>query len=158
MSDAEAKPPPAGMSTLSPHLVCRGAANAIEFYKNAFGAVEMFRLTGADGRLVHASIQIYGSSVMLVDEMPECGARSPQALGGTPVTLHLMVSNVDQLFEQAIDAGATVKMPVADMFWGDRYGVIEDPFGHHWSIATHLRDMTADEIKEAMETAMPVTS
>jgi len=117
--------------------------------------VEMFRLAGNGGKLMHASLQIFGSSVMLVDEAPEWGALSPLALGGTPVTIHLFVDDVDAVFERAVGAGATVKMPVADMFWGDRYGVIQDPYGHSWSIATHLRDMTAQEIENAMKAAKP---
>ena len=136
---------------VTPHLVCAGAAKAIEFYKKAFGAVERMRLPGKDGRLMHGAIEIGGATVMLVDEMPEWGALSPKALKGTPVTIHLYVDDVDAFFQRAVEAGATVKMPVADMFWGDRYGVIVDPFGHNWSIATHLRDMTADEIQRAMK-------
>ncbi len=142
-------------SALSPHLVCAGAADAIEFYKKAFGAVEMMRLPGKDGKLIHACVEVNGSPVMLVDENPQWGALSPRALKGTPVTIHLNVEDVDTFVERAVKAGATVKMPVADMFWGDRYGVIEDPFGHHWSVATHLRDMSVDEIQEAMRCAMP---
>jgi PhnB protein len=146
---------PEGMHTLSPHLVCAGAAEAIEFYKKAFGAIEMVRLPGKDGKLMHAAILICGSSVMLVDEAPEWGALSPKSLKGTPVTIHLFVDDVDAFVERAVGAGATVKMPVADMFWGDRYGVIEDPFGHSWSVATHLRDLSEQELQEAMRRAMP---
>ncbi len=142
-------------SALSPHLVCAGAADAIEFYKKAFGAVEMMRLPANDGKLMHACVEVNGSPVMLVDENPQWGALSPRALKGTPVTIHLNVGDVDAFVERAVKAGATVKMPVTDMFWGDRYGVIEDPFGHHWSVATHLRDMSVEEIREAMRNAMP---
>jgi len=138
-----------------PHLVCAGAAAAIAFYKKAFGAVEMMRLPGKGGKLMHAAIQIGGATIMLVDEMPEWGALSPKSLNGTPVTIHLYVDDVDSFVERASKAGATVKMPVADMFWGDRYGVIVDPFGHSWSIATHLRDMNAEEIQEAMQNMTP---
>jgi len=138
-----------------PHLVCAGAADAIEFYKRAFGAVETFRLPGKDGKLMHAAVQIGRAEIMLVDEMPEWGALSPKSLNGTPVTIHLYVDDVDAFFERAVAAGATVKMPVADMFWGDRYGVIHDPFGHSWSIATHIRDMTAEEVQEALQNLPP---
>lgn len=127
---------PEGMSFLSPHLVCAGAADAIEFYKRAFDATEMMRLPGRDGKLAHAAISILGCSVMLVDEDLDYGMISPKTLGGTPVTIHIGVSDVDAAVAQAVAAGAVVTMPVADMFWGDRYGVIQDPFGHLWSIAT----------------------
>jgi PhnB protein len=136
---------------LMPHLVCAGAAKAIDFYKKAFGATELMRLPGKDGKLMHASVDINGACVMLVDEMREWGALSPRSLKGTPVTVHLNVDDVDAVFKRAVKAGATAIMPVADMFWGDRYGVIEDPFGHRWSIATHQRDMTPQEIKAAMK-------
>ena len=145
---------PAVAQTLMPHLVCAGAAKAIAFYKKAFGAKEMMRLAGKDGKLIHAAVEINGARVMLVDEMREWGALSPKALNGTPVTVHLYVDDVDKVFKRAVKAGATSIMPVADMFWGDRYGVIEDPFGHRWSLATHLRDMTAKEIQKAMPKEM----
>ncbi len=138
------------LQAVTPHLVCAGAADAIEFYKQAFGAVEMTRRPGKDGRLMHASIKIGEASVMLVDEMLEWGALSPKSLNGTPVTIHLYVDDVDAFVDRAVKAGATLKMPVADTFWGDRYGVIHDPFGHSWSVATRLRDMTAEEIEQAM--------
>jgi uncharacterized glyoxalase superfamily protein PhnB len=138
------------LQAVTPHLVCGGAADAVEFYKKAFGAVEMMRLPGKDGKLMHASVQIGGATVMLVDEVPQWGNLSPKSLKGTPVTIHLYVDDVDAFVDRAVRAGATLKMPVADMFWGDRYGVIVDPFGHSWSIATHQRDLSADEIREAM--------
>jgi uncharacterized glyoxalase superfamily protein PhnB len=134
--------------------VCRDAAKAIDFYKKAFGAEEMMRLPAPDGRLMHGAVRINGAMVMLVDEMPEHGCLSPLSLKGSPVTVHLNVDDVDKFFARAVKAGATVRMPVADMFWGDRYGIVQDPFGHGWSIATHKRDMTPKEIKKAMETAM----
>jgi uncharacterized glyoxalase superfamily protein PhnB len=143
------------LQAIVPHLVCAGAADAIEFYKKAFGAVEMMRLPGKDGRLMHGSIEIGGARVMLVDEMPEWGALSPESLKGTPVTVHLYVDDVDAFVDRAVKAGVTLKMPVADMFWGDRYGVIVDPFGHNWSVATHQRDMTVEEIQEAMKHMPP---
>lgn len=141
---------PSDMHAVTPHLVCAGAAKAIEFYRKAFGAEEEARLPGPDGRLMHALIRINGSAVMLVDEMPEWGALGPKALKGSPVTLHLYVDDVDSFVRHAVDAGAKVTMPVADMFWGDRYGKLEDPFGHQWSVATHLRDVSPEEAQEAM--------
>jgi PhnB protein len=145
---------PSCMRSITPHLICAGAADAIEFYKKAFGAEEMMRLPGPDGRLMHAAVRIGDSMVMLVDEMPEWGALGPKALKGSPVTIHLMVDNVDEVYARAIAAGASAKMPVADMFWGDRYGQVVDPFGHVWSIATHVRDLTPEEILEAGRAAM----
>jgi uncharacterized glyoxalase superfamily protein PhnB len=139
------------MHTVTPHLVCAGAADAIEFYKKAFGAVEGGRLPGPNGRLMHAMIRIGDSVVMLVDEMPEWGALGPKALKGSPVTIHLYVEDVDAVVKRAVDAGAKVTMPVADQFWGDRYGKLEDPFGHHWSVATHLRELSAEEMQQAMK-------
>jgi PhnB protein len=143
-----------GVSKLSPHLVIDGAANAIEFYKKAFGAKELMRLAGQDGKMMHACVSINDSSVMLVDENREWKALGPKTLGGTPVTIHLMVDNVDRSFAQAVAAGAKVVMPVEDAFWGDRYGIVEDPFGHQWSMATTTKVMTEDEIKAAAEKAM----
>ncbi|MGA2128200.1 MAG: VOC family protein [Xanthobacteraceae bacterium] len=150
MSTSKAKPIPDGMHTVTPHLVCAGAAEAIAFYQKAFGAVEVMRMPGPDGKLMHASVRIGDSAVMLVDEMPEHGALGPKALKGSPVTIHLSVEDVDAFVSRAVAAGAKVTMPVADMFWGDRYGRIEDPFGHHWSIATHIRDMSPEEMQQAM--------
>jgi uncharacterized glyoxalase superfamily protein PhnB len=148
---AQVKPIPEGMRSITPHLICAGAANAIEFYKNAFGAVEVARLPGPQGRLMHAMIRIGDSSVMLVDEMPEWGALGPKALKGSPVTIHLYVPDVDAVVGRAVKAGAKVTMPVEDQFWGDRYGKLEDPFGHHWSVATHVRDVSPQEMQQAMQ-------
>ena len=145
------KPIPQGMHSVTPHLVCAGAAKAIEFYKKAFGAEEGGRLPGPDGRLMHAMIRIGDSAVMLVDEMPEWGSLGPKALKGTPVTIHLYVEDADAFVARAAQAGAKVTMPVAEQFWGDRYGKVEDPFGHHWSVATHVRDVTPEEMKKAMQ-------
>jgi uncharacterized glyoxalase superfamily protein PhnB len=150
MSTPAVKAIPEGMHALTPHLVCAGAADAIEFYKKAFNAVELVRLPGPQGRLMHASLRIGDSTLMLVDEMPEHGALGPKALKGSPVTIHLYVENADATVEQAVAAGAKVTMPVADMFWGDRYGQLEDPFGHRWSVGTHKRDVTPEEMQEAM--------
>ncbi|MBA3895552.1 MAG: VOC family protein [Sphingomonadaceae bacterium] len=140
---------------VAPHLVCDGAADAIEFYKKAFGAEEMTRLPGPDGRLMHAALKLNGAIVMLVDENKTYGMLGPKALGGTPVTIHLNVPDVDAATERAVAAGAEVTMPVADMFWGDRYGQIKDPFGHSWSIATPLRaaPLTEAELQEAAKRA-----
>lgn len=138
------------MPTVTPHLVVAGASKAIEFYTKAFGAEEMMRLEGPDGSMWHASILIGGSPVMLVDEMPGMGSLGPKALKGTTVTIHLNVPDADAAIKRATKAGAKVLMPAADMFWGDRYGVIEDPFGHKWSIATHVKAMSVEQIKAAM--------
>jgi uncharacterized glyoxalase superfamily protein PhnB len=137
---------------LAPHITCRGAAKAIDFYKKAFDAKELMRLPGPAGKLMHGAIEINGAVVMLTDEWPEHGGFSPLALKGTPVTIHLNVDDVDKWFKRAVKAGATVRMPVADMFWGDRYGILTDPFGHSWSIATHQKDMTMAQIQDAMDT------
>src|SRR5258706_6869090 len=139
------------MHGVRPHLICAGAAAAIGFYKKAFNAVEAGRLPGPKGKIMHAMIRINGSAVMLVDEMPEWGALGPKSLKGSPVTIHLYVEDVDAVVKQAVAAGAKITMPVDDMFWGDRYGKLEDPFGHHWSVATHKRDVTPQEMKEAMQ-------
>lgn len=138
------------MPTVTPHLVVAGAAKAIEFYEKAFGAEEITRLEGPGGTMWHACVVIGGSPVMLVDEMPEWGSLGPKALKGSPVTIHLNVPDADAFVERAVKAGATVAMPVGDAFWGDRYGQIIDPFGHKWSVATHIKDMTVEEIKAAM--------
>jgi PhnB protein len=151
MSRPQVKPVPDGMHTVTPHLTCAGAADAIEFYKKAFNATEMGRLSGPQGKLIHASIRIGDSAVMLVDEFPDWGNLGPKSLNGSPVTIHLYVEDVDAAFERAIGAGAKITMPLEDTFWGDRYGVLEDPFGHHWSLATHIRDMTREEIQQAAQ-------
>jgi PhnB protein len=151
MTEPQVKPVPDGMHTVTPHLTCVGAADAIEFYKKAFDAVEMARVPGPQGKLMHASIRSGDSAVMLVDEFPDCGNLGPQSLKGSPVTIHLYVEDVDATFERAIDAGAKTTMPPEDMFWGDRYGALEAPFGHHWSLATHVRDMTPQEIQQAAQ-------
>lgn len=147
----EIKAIPDGMHSVTPHLVCAGAAEAIEFYKKAFNATELRRMTGPNGKLMHASIRIGDSTVMLVDEMPEHGALGPKSLKGSPVTIHLYVEDADAFAAQAVHAGAKITMPVTDMFWGDRYGQIEDPFGHRWSIATHVRDVPPEDWPKAME-------
>jgi PhnB protein len=153
MSTSNVKPVEDGMHTVTAHLVVGGAADAIEWYKKAFGAEEIMRMPGPDGKLWHAMIRIGDSTVMLADEFPDFGSVGPKTLKGSPVTLHLSVENVDAQFKRAVDAGATVKMELADMFWGDRYAQVEDPFGHHWSMATHIRDVSPDEMVKAMQQA-----
>ena len=141
------KPIPSGFHTLTPHLVIKGASKAIEFYKNAFGAEELCRMPGPDGKsIMHADLKIGDSHLMLVDEFPEMDCRGPQSIGGTSVTIHMYVEDVDAAFGKAVAAGAQVKMPLADMFWGDRYGLLTDPFGHAWSLASNKEDLTAEEI------------
>jgi PhnB protein len=151
MSESAVKAIPDGMHSLTPHLVCAGAAEAIEFYKKAFGAVEQMRVPTPDGKLMHASVKIGDSVLMLMDEMPNYGALGPNALKGSPVTIHLAAEDVDALIERAVAAGAKLVMPAADMFWGDRYGQVDDPFGHHWSIATHIRDVSPQEMQQAIQ-------
>ena len=141
---------PDGMKGLIPHLVCADASAAIDFYVRAFDAVELTRMPGPNGKLMHAMLMIGGSALMLVDEMPQYGVLSPTSLNGTPVTVHRYVDDVDAAIARAMEAGATVTMPAADMFWGDRYGVVQDPSGHKWSLATHLRDVSADEMQAAV--------
>jgi PhnB protein len=141
---------------VSPHLVVDDAAAAIDFYVKAFDATEMGRVPGPDGRLVHAAVRINGSLVMLADDFPEmCGGKSmtPKSLGGTPVTIHLTVTDVDAKFQRALDAGATQVTELADQFWGDRYGVVADPFGHQWSLGQPVREVTPEEIQAAMSGA-----
>jgi uncharacterized glyoxalase superfamily protein PhnB len=150
MTKTSAQPIPSGMHSLTPHLVCADAAAAMEFYKAAFGAVELVRLPGPSGKLMHGSVRIGDSVLMLVDEVPEWGTLGPKSLKGSPVTVHLYVTDVDAAVARAVAAGAKVTMPVADMFWGDRYGTLEDPFGHRWSVATHVRDTTPEEMQQAM--------
>jgi PhnB protein len=144
---------PDGMHTVTPHLICKGAADAIDFYKRAFNATELSRLPGPDGRLMHAMIRIGNSAVMLIDEMPEWGSLGPTSLKGSPVVIHLYVDDVDAVAAQAVRAGGKTTLPVSDMFWGDRYGQIEDPFGHRWSIATHVRDVAPGDMQKAMQQA-----
>ena len=146
-----AKAIPDGYTTVTPFLNIKGAAEAMDFYKKAFGAEEQVRMPGPDGRLMHAAVKIGDSTVMLADEMPEWGSLGPTSLKGSPVTIHLYVEDADRFVERAAKAGAKVTMPVSEQFWGDRYGKIEDPFGHHWSVATHVRDVTPEDMKKAMK-------
>lgn len=146
---------PEGFSAVTPHIAIKGAREALEFYKKAFGAEERFMLPGPDGRVMHAEMTIGGSIVMLAEEYSECpGPRSPQTLGGTTFSLHLYFENVDEAFDRAVKAGAEVTMPLENMFWGDRYGRIRDPFGHEWSLAQHISDPTPEEMQAAMNAMM----
>ncbi len=137
-------PIPAGYHSVTPYLIVDGAAKAIDFYQRAFGATELLRLPGPDGKLMHAEVKIGDSPVMLADETENY--RGPKALGGTAVSLMIYVTDVDKIFAQALAAGATAQRPVADQFYGDRMGTLTDPFGHVWSIATHVEDLTPEEI------------
>ena len=147
------QPIPEGMHSVTPHLVCAGAAGAIDFYVKAFNAREDFRLPGPQGKLLHAMITIGDSHVMLTDEFPDWGSIGPKTLRGSPVTIHIYVADVDAFVAQAVAAGAKITMPIEDMFWGDRYGKVEDPFGHQWSIATHIRDVDSAELHKVMQKA-----
>jgi PhnB protein len=147
----KAPPIPDGYHTVTAYLIIKDAARAIDFYKQAFGAAELGRMAGPDGRIGHAEIKIGDSPVMLADEFPEMGYRSPQMLGGTPVSLLLYVPDVDALFNQAVAAGATVVRPVKDQFYGDRSGTLADPFGHVWTIATHKEDVSLEEVQRRFE-------
>lgn len=151
MNEDNVQAVPPGMHSLTPHLVCANAAAAIDFYRQAFGAEEIMRLPMPDGKLGHAMLRIGDSMLMLADEFPQWESHSPATLRGSPVTIHLAVPDVDATFEQAVAAGATARIAPADMFWGDRYGVLVDPFGHHWSVATLVRDVPVEEMRAEME-------
>ena len=140
------KPIPDGYHIVTPYIICKNAAEAIEYYKSAFGAIERMRLASPDGKIAHAEIEIGDSPVMLADEFPEMGCLSPASVGGSPVSLMIYVEDVDARFEQAVNAGAEVMRPVQDQFYGDRSGMLKDPFGHVWSIATHTEDVPEEEI------------
>jgi len=142
------KPIPEGYHTATPYLYIKGAARAIEFYKQAFGATEMVRMPGPNGTVGHAEIKIGDSPIMLADERPEIGARSPETIGGSPVSILLYVEDVDGVFNKAVAAGAKVLRPVQDQFYGDRTGGVSDPFGHLWYIATHKEDVSPEEMRK----------
>jgi len=144
---------PQGYHTITPSLTIRDAARAIEFYQRAFGAEVRGIAKTDDGKILHAEIRIGDSIVMINDEFPEFGALSPQSTGGTGVTLHIYLENVDAAFSRALSAGASVKMPLMDAFWGDRYGKLGDPFGHSWSMATHILDLSPEEMRKAQDEA-----
>jgi PhnB protein len=147
-----AKVIPEGYHSINPYLVVRNAARAIDFYKKAFGAEERFRMQGPDGKsIVHADLKIGDSTFMLAEESAEMKAHSPESIGGSPVSMYVYVKDVDAVFNQAVSAGATVLNPVKDQFYGDRSGYLRDPFGHLWSIATHKKDLSPDELRKAGE-------
>jgi PhnB protein len=150
----QARPIPKGFHSVTPYLTLNGAARALDFYKRAFGAQEVMRMDGPGGKIGHAEIKIGDSAIMLADEMPGSGSKSPQSLGGTTGGIFLYVENADAVFEQAVSAGAQVEAPLADMFWGDRYGRLKDPFGHSWSVATHKEDVAPAEMSKRMQQAM----
>jgi uncharacterized glyoxalase superfamily protein PhnB len=144
------KPIPDGYHTITASLIVKDADNAIEFYKKAFGAQELYRFLGPDGKtIMHAELKIGDSRIMLSEEAPQMNCRSPQSLGGTGIHIFMYVDDADTTFNKAVAAGAKSTMPMVDMFWGDRFGTIEDPFGHVWGIATHKKDMSMEEINKA---------
>ena len=142
------KPIPDGYHTFTPYLIVSDGARAIEFYKQAFGATEKLRLAGPDGRIMHAEIQIGDSVIMLASECPEMGAKSPEKFGGSPVMLHLYVPDVDATYAKALATGAKTQRPVQNQFYGDRSGMLTDPFGHSWNVSTHIEDVTPEEINK----------
>jgi PhnB protein len=148
------KPIPEGYHTLSPYIAVGDAARAIEYYAKAFGARELYRMEAPGGRVGHAELEIGDSRFMLSDPMPQASVRPPKELGGTSASMFMYVEDVDAVVKQAVDAGATITMEVADQFWGDRFGTITDPFGHVWSIATHVEDVPPEEMAERARTAM----
>jgi len=148
---SQVKPIPQGFHTATPYLTLNDAARAIDFYKRAFGAQEVMRMNGPGGKIGHAEIKIGDSIIMLADEMPGSGSRSPQSLSGTTAGIFLYVENADAVFNQAVSAGAKVEAPLADMFWGDRFGSLKDPFGHSWSVATHKEDVAPAEMSKRMQ-------
>jgi PhnB protein len=151
----QVKPVPSGYHTVTPYLTLSNAASAIDFYKRAFGATEIFRMNGPDGKIGHAEIKIGDSMRMLGDESPRSEGRSPQSLGGSTAGIFLYVEDVDTVFDAAVKAGAKVQQPLTNMFWGDRYGKLSDPFGHHWALATHVEDVAPEEMEKRMRAAMP---
>jgi PhnB protein len=145
---------PDGYHSITPYLIVKGAADAIDFYKRVFGATELMRMAGPDGRIGHAEIRIGDSTIMLADEHPEMGYRSPQSLGGAGVSLMAYVERVDEIFKRAVASGAKELQPVKDQFYGDRSGTLQDPFGHTWTIATHIEDISPDEMRRRAEKFM----
>jgi PhnB protein len=150
----KAQPIPKGYHSITPYLVVKDAKKAIDYYKRAFGAQEIMQMDGPEGKIAHAEIKIGDSMLMLSDEMPGSGNRSPASLGGSPVGIMLYVENVDNVFKQAVTAGAKADQQPTDMFWGDRYGKLTDPFGHTWSLATHVEDVAPEEMKKRMKDAI----
>jgi PhnB protein len=154
----QVKPIPDGYHSVQPYLIVKGASQAIDFYTRAFGAQEIMRMPGPDGVIMHAEIRIGDSVVMLSDEMPQAAGKSPKTLGGTSAGLMVYVENIDQVYKQAVAAGATATAPPTDMFWGDRFGKLMDPFGHDWALATHVEDVTPEEVEKRMANAVPQTA
>ncbi|HEY9789103.1 MAG TPA: VOC family protein [Candidatus Obscuribacterales bacterium] len=153
------KPVPDHMHTINVYLTVKNAPEAIEWYKKAFNATEHHRSLGPDGKSVmHCELRVGDSTFMLSDEFPEMSCKSPQTLGGTPMAMFMYVDNVDQVFENVTKAGAKVTMPLGDMFWGDRYGQVVDPYGHKWGIATHKEDLTPEQVKQRQEQFMKQTA
>ena len=146
-------PIPEGYHSVTPYLIIRGAADAIEFYKKAFGAIELFRFPGPDGKIGHAEMQVGNSRIMLADEYPDMGYNGPQTLGGSPIALMIYLADVDAVFNRAVEAGATVKEPLQDKFYGDRIGTVVDPFGHRWHLATHQEDVSMEEMERRAKAA-----
>ena len=147
-------PIPDGFHSITPNLIIKDASKAIDWYKQALGANELYRMPGPDGRIMHAEIKIGDAVVMITDEMPEMGGKGPQTLGGTPVSLMIYCEDCDALFNRAVGAGASVRMPLEDAFWGDRWGMVTDPFGHVWAIATRKKNLSVPEMKRAMDEFM----
>src|SRR5208337_3014425 len=145
---------PKGYNSVTPYLVIKGAAKAIEYYKNVFGATEIHRMASPDGRVGHAELQIGTSRIMLADENPQMGARSAESIGASPVSLYVYLPDCDKVVEKAVAEGAKILKPVQDQFYGDRSGFIQDPFGHLWGVATHIEDVSAEEMKERMKKVM----
>ena len=149
------KPIPDGYHSVTPYLIIKGAADAIEFYKRVFGATELMRVPGPGGAVMHAEIKIGDSIIMLADEFPDMDALSPKTIGGSPVGLMLYLPNVDEVFHRAIAVGAKELRPLQSQFYGDRSGTVEDPFGHKWTISTHVEDVTLEEIERRMAAMKP---
>ena len=146
-----AKAIPDGYHSVTPYLICKGAAAAIDFYKRAFGAVELMRMEGPDGNIGHAEVKIGNSPIMLADEHPAMNALSPSSIGGSPVGLMIYTDDCDAMYHRSVEAGATVFRPLMDQFYGDRNGQVDDPFGHRWTIATHKEDVTPEEMDRRMK-------
>ena len=151
---ATVKPIPDGYHSVTPYLFVRSAASAIDFYKNVFGATEVVRMAGSNGKIMHAELRIGDSIVMLADENPSTGVMSPQTIGGFSVGLHLYVENVDAVIQKSVDNGAKLLRPIRNQFYGDRSGSVLDPFGHMWSVATHVEDVSPEEMRKRMTAAM----
>jgi len=149
--DKNVNPIPEGHHTVTPSIAVHDAAAALAFYAKAFGAEEIMRMPLPDGRIMHAEIRVGNSTIMLADEIPQMGTKGPKAYGGSPVTFYVYVSNVEAAFKRAVNAGAKELMPLVDMFWGDRAGQVEDPFGYRWMLAQRVKDLTPQEMKAAHE-------